>query len=72
MLSRLPCRGDSQSEFRWVVRLVVVVVVVVVEVAVLVNLAQLLYMGTEEEEVVVVVAEVAGLVKVSNLFQVDV
>jgi hypothetical protein len=55
---------------------VVVVVIVVprwswVEVAVLVNLAQLLYMGTEEE-VVVVVAEVAVLVKVSNLFQVDV
>jgi hypothetical protein len=43
-------------------------------VALLVNLAQLLYMGTgEEEEVVVVVADwVAGLVKVSNLFQVDV
>jgi hypothetical protein len=39
-----------------------------VEVAVLVILAQLLYMETEEEEV----AEVAGLVKVSNLFQVDV
>ncbi len=45
--------------------------VVVVEKAVLVNLAQLLYMGTEEGEVVVVVAEVAGLVK-SNLFQVEV
>ena len=45
--------------------------VLVVEEAVLVNLAQLLYMGTVEEEVVVVVAEVAGLVK-SNLFQVEV